>query len=183
MAQIAEIELAPRPVEPEPDWIGEQYIVVTIVGAEIAVPLSLVLEVERVPEIVPAPGGPGWVRGIANLRGTILTVADLAAMLEIGAWTLRPDARVLVVRSDEPLAIGVDAVRGMRHLSPATLFQIDSDLPDQFTRYVSGVHRDGHDLIHAIDLPRLLDDADDGVRRSGAERITGLLSERIQQPS
>ena len=179
MANLAQIELAPDVIEREPTWIGEQYIVLTVAGTDIAVPLAMVLEVERVPALVPVPGGPSWVRGIANLRGTILTVADLAAMLDLGTWTQRPDARVIVVRSIEPLALGVDAVRGMRRLSPGSLFNLDGALPDQLTRFVTGIHRDGGDLIHTIDLPRLLDDADESARRSGAERITGLLSDRL----
>jgi purine-binding chemotaxis protein CheW len=179
MANLAQIELAPEVIEREPTWIGEQYIVLTVAGTDIAVPLGMVLEVERVPALVPVPGGPNWVRGIANLRGTILTVADLAAMLDLGAWTQRPDARVIVVRSIEPLALGVDAVRGMRRLSPGSLLNLDGALPDQLTRFVTGIHRDGGDLIHTIDLPRLLDDADESARRSGAERITGLLSDRL----
>jgi purine-binding chemotaxis protein CheW len=165
MANLAQIELAPDVVEREPTWIGEQYIVLTVAGTDIAVPLGFVLEVERVPAIVPVPGGPAWVRGIANLRGTILSIADLAAMLGL--------------RSPEPLALGVDAVRGMRRLSPGSLLNLDGALPDQLTRFVTGIHRDGGDLIHTIDLPRLLEDADESARRSGAERITGLLSDRL----
>lgn len=148
-------------------------------GTDIAVPLGMVLEVERVPALVPVPGGPGFVRGIANLRGTILTIADLAAMLDLGSWTQQADARVVVVRSTEPLAFGVDGVRGMRRLAPNSLFHLDGALPEHLARYVTGIHRDGGDLIHTIDLPRLLDDADESARRSGAERITGLLNDRL----
>lgn len=179
MVNLAHIELAPDVVEREPTWIGEQYIVLTVAGIDIAVPLGLVLEVERVPTIVPVPGGPIWVEGVANLRGTILTVADLAAMLELGRWSQRADARVIVVRSTEPLALGVDDVRGMRRLAPGSLLQLDGALPEHLTRYVTGIYRDGGDLIHTLDLPRLLDDADESARRSGAERITGLLSDRL----
>ena len=179
MAHLADIELAPEFVERESTWAGEQYIVLTVAGTDIAIPLGMVLEVERVPPLVPVPGGQPWVRGIANLRGTILTVTDLAAMLGLGVWTQRADARVLVVRSVEPLALGVDAVRGMRRLTPGSRFHLDGALPEHLTRYVTGVHRDDGDLIHTIDLPRLLDDADESARRSGAERITGLLSDRL----
>ncbi len=179
MAHLAQIELAPAVVEREPIWIGEQSIVLTVAGTDIAVPLGMVLEVERVPTLMPVPGGPSFVRGVANLRGTILTVADLAAMLGLGAWTQHADARIVVVRSTEPLALGVDAVRGMRRLAPGSLLHLDGALPEHLSRYVTGIHRDDGDLIHTIDLPRLLDDADESARRSGAERITGLLSERI----
>jgi chemotaxis signal transduction protein len=100
-------------------------------------------------------------------------------MLDLGTWSQRDDARVIVVRSAEPLALGVDAVRGMRRLGPGSLFGLDGALPEHLTRYVTGIHRDGGDLIHTIDLPRLLDDADESARRSGPERITGLLSDRL----
>lgn len=181
MPTTIEIELAPGMVAQEPAWTSDQCVVLSVAATEIAVPLDVVLEVERVPELVPVPGGPEWALGVANLRGTILTVVDLARLLGIGAWSAGPDGRVVVVRSEEPLALVVDGVSGMRRLSPATRFRLDDGLPEGLSRYTAGLHRDGGELIHALDLPRLLDDADERVRHAGAERITGLLNERIHQ--
>src|SRR5512147_3195001 len=41
------------------------------------VPISLVHEIVRVPEITTVPDAPGFVEGVINLRGKIISVVDL----------------------------------------------------------------------------------------------------------
>jgi len=50
-------------------------------GERFCVPLESVTKIERVPPIVPVPRTPSFVRGIASLRGEIVTVIDLAAVI------------------------------------------------------------------------------------------------------
>src|SRR5512135_2780640 len=48
------------------------------VGREtFGVPISLVHEIVRVPEITSVPESPGFVEGVINLRGKIVSVIDL----------------------------------------------------------------------------------------------------------
>ena len=159
-------------------WTGDQHIVLTLGRNEFAVPLSAIQEVERVPAIIRVPVAPVWISGIANLRGTILTIADLGSLLRLQPWVAGPEARILVVRSAEPVAVGVDGVRGMRRLSPSPLIGFEEVLPDHLARYITGVQRGDGGLIHALDLLRLLDDTDTLVNRtttsSGATLLTSL---------
>lgn len=74
-------------------------------------------ELSAIKEIVPAravtrlPGAPVWVLGLLNLRGRVVTVADLALRmgLEAGAdgsiVVLDVDGRMLGVRVDEVCAV------------------------------------------------------------------------------
>lgn len=74
-------------------------------------------ELSAIKEIVPAravtrlPGAPVWVLGLLNLRGRVVTVADLALRmgLEAGAdgsiVVLDVDGRMLGVRVDEVRAV------------------------------------------------------------------------------
>ena len=175
------IELAPERFvmagEPVGDvWSGDQHIVLTLGDSEFAVPLGAIQEVERVPAIVGVPVAPVWISGIANLRGTILTIADLGALLGLQPWVLGPEARILVVRSAEPVAVAVDGVRGMRRISPSPLIGFEESLPDRLARYITGVHRGDGGLIYALDLLRLLDDTDTLVNRTTTSSGTTLLT-------
>jgi len=73
-----------------------------------------VREVLPLPEhVTRVPGAKPWLRGIANLRGQLLTVVDLKALLGNGSVTPDRRARVLVVASrDVPTGLVVDEVVG-----------------------------------------------------------------------
>ena len=56
----------------------ELHIVGFRVGREVfGVPISLIHEIVRVPEITSVPDSPGFVQGVINLRGKIVSVVDL----------------------------------------------------------------------------------------------------------
>jgi twitching motility protein PilI len=76
-------------------------------------------EVIPVPELTPVPRTKPWFRGIANVRGALFSVVDLAAFLEQAPTTLRQDSRLLLVgqRFGTSAALLVDRVLGLRKLS------------------------------------------------------------------
>jgi len=56
----------------------ELHVVGFRIGAEtFAVPIALVHEIVRVPEITSVPDSPDYVEGVINLRGKIVSVIDL----------------------------------------------------------------------------------------------------------
>ncbi|HZD94720.1 MAG TPA: chemotaxis protein CheW, partial [Candidatus Sulfotelmatobacter sp.] len=56
----------------------ELHIVGFRIGNEIfGVPIALVHEIVRVPDITSVPDSPGYVQGVINLRGRIVSVVDL----------------------------------------------------------------------------------------------------------
>jgi twitching motility protein PilI len=92
------------------EWVGIGFRL----GAEQFVAgRSEVREVLPVPEqITRIPGSKPWLRGIANVRGQLLTVADLRSFLGAGRAPLDRHARILLVASREvPTALIVDLQR------------------------------------------------------------------------
>jgi chemotaxis signal transduction protein len=156
---------------------GAQYIIVDLAGASYAVPLGMVHEVEHVPKIAPVPHSRPWIRGVVNLRGAVLTLVDPAALLEVGAWERAPDARMLVVGGDDPLALAVDRLRGMRRLVGEVEASLATNLPGQVARYSLGVYRDAGTWLIVLDIARLLDDAED-TRGGDSARAPELPGDR-----
>ena len=76
-------------------------------------------EIEAVREIIPIraatrlPGAPAHVRGIINLRGTLLTVVDLATRLGLGE-TRADGSIVLVHGGGKVVGVSVDEVRDVQ---------------------------------------------------------------------
>ncbi|NIW97783.1 MAG: chemotaxis protein CheW, partial [Phycisphaerae bacterium] len=68
------------------------------------------LPITRIPSAKP------WLMGIANLRGTVITIVDLAHFLERNPILPAKTNRIIVARSgDWHYGLLVDEVIGMRH--------------------------------------------------------------------
>ena len=179
-ATRANIELASTH-QVEPLWFGEQHIVITLAGTPYAVPLTAVQEVENPPPVVPVPFAPDWIAGVVNLRGAVLTLVDLPDLLGLGSWRRGAEAKILVLRGDEQVAVAVDGLRGMRRLPEQERSHIEGALPGQVARYISGMYRSDDDLLGILDIERLLADADAGAGVHGA--ATAIPSPMVEPDS
>ena len=119
-----------------------------------------VREVLPLPEILTrVPGAKPWLRGIANVRGQLLTIVDLKAFL--GAGPMHPDrkARVLMLASREvPTAIIVDEVLGFRRFATADFNEACPVTDIRCEHYLAGSYRREADSFPLFDVQRLLKD-------------------------
>jgi len=119
-----------------------------------------VKEVLSVPESTTrVPGAKSWLRGIANVRGQLITVVDLKAFL--GGGISMPDrrSRVLVVSSrDVPTGLLVDEVLGFRRFN-ASDYRTDAITPIiRCDGYIEGSYRRGAEAWPYFRLSKLLAD-------------------------
>jgi chemotaxis signal transduction protein len=106
-------------------WIGaphtpaaacDPHLICTLGDEDFALPLTGVLEVQRLQAVTPVPNTPPWLIGATNRGGDVLSVVDLAEFLGRAAAP-GPHRRLVVVKaSREGLTTGliVDRVRGIR---------------------------------------------------------------------
>ncbi len=83
-----------------------------------ALPLEEVREVIRLPEIATVPLAPASLRGIANLRGAVLPVADLRRLLRWDAAAPTEATRVLVVVAGSVFGLVVDRIGALLAVPP-----------------------------------------------------------------
>lgn len=96
---------------------NEKLLLFELEGGLYSVPISSVLEIQRAPEITTLPRTPSWLRGIANLRGSIISIVDLRCLLGMKAG--ERDRYVIIVRSHRTALITgllVNRVLGFRAL-------------------------------------------------------------------
>jgi purine-binding chemotaxis protein CheW len=124
------------------------YVRFRVADEAYAVSVLNVLEVAGLGEVTPVPGAARQILGVRNLRGKILPVIDLAALL--GARRTQPAARLLVTESDGRRAgLAIDEVTEVGELAdPAE--EADSAL-------LLGTMLDDGDLIGVLNLPAVLD--------------------------
>jgi len=153
-AAIAAREGAPAAAD---EWVGIGFRL----GAERFVAArGDVREVLPVPEqVTRVPGAKPWLRGIANLRGQLLTVVDLKSFLGAGSAAAERQARVLVVASrDVPTGLIVDEVLGFRRFGSN---EFRAEMPAGVIRcehYLEGCYRRGGEVWPLFSVFKLLAD-------------------------
>lgn len=122
------------------------HVRVRVAGEQYALPVERVLEVADLGEIAAVPGSPPEIVGLRNLRGQVLPVVALAAVLGLDGG--EPD-RVVVTESGELRAgLRVDAVVEVGDL-PAPTEQVESD-------YLVGACLVDGELVGVLDVDALL---------------------------
>jgi purine-binding chemotaxis protein CheW len=103
------LELVPQTEQPSVAR-HTRVLLFTLAGRTHCAPLGSVREIIPMQPMTTLPGAPRQVRGLINLRGTIVTVLD-ATMSEYGVPSSSPDASILLVeRGSRVAGVVVDEV-------------------------------------------------------------------------
>lgn len=144
----------------------ELHIVGFRVGQEVfGVPIHLVHEIVRVPEITSVPDSPGCVQGVINLRGKIVSVVDLRR--RFGAKELKSNKknRILVTEVGGKLVgLIVDSASEVLKI-PENEIELPPVFDQGESNYVTGVGKLNGRLIILIDLNKILQKGE--LRRLG----------------
>jgi purine-binding chemotaxis protein CheW len=138
---------------------GEQYLVFSLADYELAVKAELVQGVERLGEITSVPNVVPWVRGVINLRGSIVSVVDLRMFLGLEgvSYTLR--TRLLSLQCKEMvICLIVDGVSEMLPIPASVIINGDmrQAIPIWAASYAGGSALLANRLMVILDVPRLL---------------------------
>lgn len=131
----------PAQVDVRPHWTGIGF---SLCGRRFVAPMSEIIEMLEVPPFTNLPGVKDWVKGLANVRGSLLPIVDLAQFFGERLTGARRSQRVLVVGDgDSANGLLVDGIYGMQHF-PTDNYQteladvgVESLLP-----YLSGGFQD-----------------------------------------
>jgi twitching motility protein PilI len=139
------------------EWVGVGFSL----GAErFVTDRADVKEVMPVPDsLTRVPGAKSWLRGIANVRGQLITVVDIKAFL--GGGITMPDrrSRVLAIASrDVPTGLLVDEVLGFRRFNVTDYRREDVKPMLRCEAYLEGSYRRGTEIWPYFRLSRLLAD-------------------------
>jgi purine-binding chemotaxis protein CheW len=118
-----------------------------------------VQEVLRVSEIAPVPGAPGYVLGILNLRGNVVTVIDTRTRFGLPTTELDDSSRIVIIESEQQVVgILVDSVAEVVELRQSEIDTAPSIGSEESSRYIQGVASRDEDLLIVVDLNKLLSD-------------------------
>lgn len=104
------------------------------------------------------PGARSWIRGVANVRGTLLPVVDLRAFLNAGSTGSGRSSRVLVAQHREiPAGLLVDEVLGFRRFADAEFTPTVPPTILRCERYLAGAFKRSTESWPVFSLRSLLE--------------------------
>jgi purine-binding chemotaxis protein CheW len=143
------------------------------IGTEtFAVPIALVHEIVRVPEITAVPEAPDCVEGVINLRGKIISVVDLRKRFGEKTSEVSKKNRILVAEVDgKRVGLIVDAASEVLKIPPAEIELPPNVFEEGELNYVTGVGKFRGRLIILVDLNKVL--------QRGVLRRLGEFAEQV----
>lgn len=138
-----------------------QYLTFTLAGEEYAVNILKVREIIRYdPALTAVPAMPAWVRGVINLRGSVVPVVDLAVKFGTPSRVITNRTCVVVMEASmngDRTVIGViaDAVSEVLALAPS-----DVEPPPSFGTSIrgdvlTGLGKIGERFVLIVDVDRV----------------------------
>jgi purine-binding chemotaxis protein CheW len=114
----------------------EQLVTFELDKEEYASIITDLREIIKIPDIVPIPGAPEFIRGILNLRGQIIVVVDLEKRFHLKRdHEISPQHIIIAEVEDSVFGILVDEVTGVMRVPQASI----KSTPDLIT---SKIHAD-----------------------------------------
>jgi purine-binding chemotaxis protein CheW len=145
----------------------ELHLVGFRIGREtFGVPIDLVHEIVRVPEITSVPDSPDFIEGVINLRGKIISIVDLRKRFGEKQITSHKKNRILVVEvEDRMVGLIVDAASEVLKLPAEEIEPPPSTFGEGELNYVTGVGKLRDRLIILVELNKILQKGE--LRRIG----------------
>jgi purine-binding chemotaxis protein CheW len=145
----------------------EAHIVGFRIGREtFGVNIALVHEIVRVPEITAVPDSPGYVEGVINLRGKIVSVVDLRKRFGEKEIVAGKKNRILVAEvGGKMVGLIVDSASEVIKLPESEIDPPPSVFEEGELNYVTGVGKLKGRLIILVDLSKILQKGE--LRRLG----------------
>lgn len=141
----------------------EKYLIFTLAGEEYGIPLAKIKEIIGIVPITPIPESPDFIRGVANLRGRVIPVADMRRRLGLEAADDTDRTCIIVseikTKTEKQTAgMIVDAVSEVLNIKGG-----DIESPPKVDRttdlgFISGIAKIGENIKVLLDIGVLWED-------------------------
>ena len=120
-------------------------------------PISIVREIVRVPEITAVPNAPDYIEGVINLRGRIIPVVDLRKRFGEKSFEVNKKNRIVVVELESRLVgLIVNSASEVLRISPSEIDEPHNVFREGELNYITGIGKLNGRLVILLDLNRLL---------------------------
>ncbi len=134
-----------------------QLVIFKLGREEYGVSILQVQEIKRISDITRVPHTPDYIKGVINLRGSVLPVIDLKNRLNLAQQAITEDTRIIIVKVEE-LSIGmvVDAVSEVMTISQENIDSPEVVAGSISANYLSGVGKLEDRLLILLNLEEII---------------------------
>jgi purine-binding chemotaxis protein CheW len=143
---------------------GSQYLTFRLGEEEYGVEILKVQEIKGYSTVTPIPNMPAYLKGVMNLRGTIVPVVDLRSKFAMAEADYNQFTVIIVVTvGTKVMGLIVDAVSDVLNIPKADV-QATPDFGGQVdARYINGMAKTGEKLVVLLDIDRVMGGVDVAV--------------------
>lgn len=153
LADLAKARQTGRNNPNQEDWVG---VVFDLAGERMVAPLGEISEVLSLPELTAMPLTKSWLLGVANVRGRLLPLTDLAQFLGVQSRERLRNRKILVVdKGDIFSGLLVDQVHGITRFVNEHYIAEEMPKTSPFAPYNHGKFSKDGDEVYVF-MPSLL---------------------------
>jgi purine-binding chemotaxis protein CheW len=140
---------------------GNQYLTFALGQEEYGIDILKIQEIKGYTRSTPVPNTPAYIKGVMNLRGTIIPVVDLRTKLALRETEYNSFTVIIVVTvGTKVMGLIVDSVSDVLNISKS-----DIQVPPEFdssmdVRFIDGIAKPGEKIVMLLNIDRILNDAD-----------------------
>ena len=144
--------------EPTQEWSGVTF---ALGESRLACNIDQIHEILPIPASTPVPGAKPWIIGLANVRGSLLTVVDLVWFLTGVRSPMTQRSRLLATNLNKaPIGLIIDEVFGQRHFLDSDAVSIRLPEDSSLHKVVNKQHSFGAETWQELDLDQLFNTAE-----------------------
>lgn len=142
-----------------------QLVVFKLGREEYGVSILQVQEIKRMTDITRVPHTPDYIKGVMNLRGSVLPVLDLKKRLSLPPQEYSDDTRIIIVKvEDITLGIIVDAVSEVLTIGQQSIEPPQAVAGGVVANYLSGVGKLDDRLLILLNLEAIIGHSQDTAK-------------------
>lgn len=136
---------------------GSQFLTFRLADEEYGLEILRVQEIKGYSRVTPLPNTPPEVKGVMNLRGTVVPIIDLRARFGLeGAEYNQFTVIIVVTVGSKVVGLVVDAVSDVLNVAPSDLVPTPDMGSGVDTSFMTGMARTGDRLVTLLNIDRLI---------------------------
>lgn len=136
---------------------GSQFLTFRLADEEYGLEILRVQEIKGYSRVTPLPNTPPEVKGVMNLRGTVVPIIDLRARFGLeGAEYNQFTVIIVVTVGSKVVGLVVDAVSDVLNVAPTDLVPTPDMGSGVDTSFMTGMARTGDRLVTLLNIDRLI---------------------------
>lgn len=161
MAEAAQQSIEQTDISNTEDEINE-FLTFMLAGEEYGVDILRVLEIKGWDDVTSLPNMPEYIRGVINLRGTIVPIIDLRRRFELDVLEYGPTTVVIVLRvqseghTDRTMGIVVDGVSDVYQVKAENVKKSPDFGTAVDTEFVRGMATVEEKMVVILDIDHML---------------------------